>query len=677
MRDMFNDFVDWIKKYRRQLAVIFIFFLAFFIIVNIAYYIGCHFSKTCTACHFMQPFYDQWEKSSHSDVPCIKCHPYEPTFFTTHVYKYFTGNYRPRPITVVHDKACLDSDCHAGIDQDGSLTFKGTIGFKHSEHMGELKRGHKLSCASCHSYIVQGEHMTVDDRTCNLCHFKGAEKGQSITGCDTCHGVPEKTVEHEGFSFNHVTYIKEGVTCDQCHVEVVRGDGSVSEERCYDCHAERYEEGMTSQKLHERHVNEKGVKCFSCHEEIKHGRVKMIQALEVKCENCHVKLHSSQKEMYMGASARGVEDTPSRMFAAQVSCDGCHTKVSVSQSGEMEISGKNLEAERESCVVCHGEGYDKMMDGWIKASKQLVSQTAPVVREARQVLTSLKTKKTDKELAEATELIDDAVYNLDLIRNGKGAHNVDYMLKIADAIWEESDTALKLMRNRGLSQKKPTILTSEDEFCTGLCHGAMGVPEEINFEEMHHVFPHQFHHDELDIACVDCHSFENHKQRIITLEGCMMCHHDNDSQDSCSNCHKYQYNLYYGKVNIPGVSADKDIMADSGIDCSGCHDLNEIGHTIDRVKQACVDCHDEGYDAMLIEWEQELLAGTNDILVALYEFEEKASVMNNAQANKLLAEVRKGYEMIADGKGVHNYMLASDIISSSKKKLEKVKKLLK
>ena len=31
-------------------------------------------------------------------------------------------------------------------------------------------------------------HVKVDEAVCFTCHFKGAEKGQAVTGCLVCHG---------------------------------------------------------------------------------------------------------------------------------------------------------------------------------------------------------------------------------------------------------------------------------------------------------------------------------------------------------------------------------------------------------------------------------------------------------------------------------------------------------
>src|SRR3989304_2496496 len=240
--------------------------------------------------------------------------------------------------------------------------------------MTKLKRGEKLRCTSCHYSIVQGEHVAVDTNICFLCHFKGISQGQALGGCPGCHGTPTRTVDHSGFRFSHESYLKIGVQCKQCHIRVAEGDGRVDDSRCYDCHVGRLDRKTDPLALHRIHVTINAIKCLKCHEKIRHGEVEMVKTFEVQCDACHKRLHNYQKEMYMGAGARGVPDPPSRMFSAQVSCDGCHTKsVEVRESGVSFPGEKKLTAERNSCVACHGKNYDRMLDDWIHASRILAA----------------------------------------------------------------------------------------------------------------------------------------------------------------------------------------------------------------------------------------------------------------------------------------------------------------
>ena len=70
----------------------------------------------------------------------------------------------------LHDALPI-SGCHETRLLQGKVKFK-RFYFDHKPHLTELRRGKKLRCTSCHSQIVQGDHMKVTESTCFLCHFK-------------------------------------------------------------------------------------------------------------------------------------------------------------------------------------------------------------------------------------------------------------------------------------------------------------------------------------------------------------------------------------------------------------------------------------------------------------------------------------------------------------------------
>ncbi|NIR31771.1 MAG: hypothetical protein GWN99_04120, partial [Gemmatimonadetes bacterium] len=100
------------------------------------------------------------------------------------VVKYVTGAYGTKPWAEIEDAACLRSGCHTERELEGQVNYEG-VRFDHSQHLGELRRGKRLRCTSCHSQIVQGSqsvvfqgvpigaaHLRVTAVTCYLCHFK-------------------------------------------------------------------------------------------------------------------------------------------------------------------------------------------------------------------------------------------------------------------------------------------------------------------------------------------------------------------------------------------------------------------------------------------------------------------------------------------------------------------------
>ena len=166
--------------------------LILILLSQIGFYFGVRNPEFCASCHYEKPYYEQWKNSTHSEVSCYSCHPMSQGNLLLTSIKYFTGNYQMRPRAEVHDRSCLDSDCHAEMDIDEEVTFKESVKFSHKKHLNGSLRGNKLHCTSCHSQLVQGEHIAVTEQTCYLCHFRGAKEGQAVTGCPTCHGIPSK-----------------------------------------------------------------------------------------------------------------------------------------------------------------------------------------------------------------------------------------------------------------------------------------------------------------------------------------------------------------------------------------------------------------------------------------------------------------------------------------------------
>ena len=56
----------------------------------------------------------------------------------------------------------------------------------------EMTRGIKLRCTSCHSQIVQGQHMAVTATTCFLCHFKNQHFNEGLALARTATRFPSR-----------------------------------------------------------------------------------------------------------------------------------------------------------------------------------------------------------------------------------------------------------------------------------------------------------------------------------------------------------------------------------------------------------------------------------------------------------------------------------------------------
>ncbi len=232
--------------------------------------------ENCKICHFIAPFYNKWKASTHNKVPCLKCHVYKIEKAVAAQFLFLAGSYNPRPLSNVPDKNCLQSGCHDKRLIESKVQFtKLGITFDHKPHFSEMKRGITLHCRSCHSDIVQGEHLKVSMNVCYLCHFMGVPHDQAVTGCPSCHSAPKQDIMVNGSAFSHSAALKAGTACSQCHTEITRGDGSVPKDKCYFCHVERTEKYSDVKFVHEKHVTEKQIDCLWCHEKIVHGKLKM------------------------------------------------------------------------------------------------------------------------------------------------------------------------------------------------------------------------------------------------------------------------------------------------------------------------------------------------------------------------------------------------------------------
>jgi len=470
-------------------------------------------SSFCDSCHYMAPYVDQWRSSKHAGVECVQCHPYDTKAVALSTIRYLSGAYNPRPRAEVNDQSCLASGCHDQRVLKPQENFRGNIRFDHQVHLKGAVRGIRLHCTSCHNQIVQRGHIAVTDQVCFLCHFKGAGKGQAVTGCEVCHGSPKKIVEHAGFSFNHQSYLKIGVACSQCHVQVVTGDAGVSKERCATCHVGREERLQDVQFLHENHIAKHKVDCRECHAPILHGKIQLVEPLEVRCESCHIHQHNLRKLMYIGTGGRLIPDLPSRMFAAQVSCTGCH--IHVTEKGAALSHEARTTAQREACAKCHEPGYEKMYDDWKAVMAKVVQGYGAFLAEAEKQAAG---KSLPKKYASA---LTDAREAYLFVKEGRGEHNVEYAVKLLQAGAARVDALLKALDPKAKPIPRDDLIGQPDGYCFPLCHQRLPFKAEVSLDGK--PLPHQFH-VESGVGCGTCHSVSKHKALAVDRKACQACH---------------------------------------------------------------------------------------------------------------------------------------------------------
>jgi hypothetical protein len=558
--------------------------------------------KFCTSCHLMQPYYDSWATSTHSDVPCIKCH-YAPGIkaeamgkmqAANQVVKYVTGAYGTKPWAEIEDAACLRSGCHSLRKVEGVVSYRG-VRFDHTQHLGELRRGKQLRCTSCHSQIVQGNHVAVEQTTCNLCHFKGTDPGEPLGGCVGCHADPPRVVSPAGFVVDHPQYVEDMVACTTCHDEVTEGSGVAEEARCWNCHntPERIEQFENTTLVHRVHIAEHNVECTQCHLPIEHRMVALAESAELDCSACHQRVHDEQQRLFAGMGGHGVENQPSSMFLARVSCTGCH-ELTKSVGAHETVRG----AGEASCLSCHGIGYANILPEWQRQSEQKVQRVERVVTAARRAAGSAPVRtraRVDSLLALAAE-------NVEFVQQGKGAHNIAY----ADELLRASlELVREAVRDGGLPYTVPAVDLGPriSENACLQCHAGV---ERRAVQFSGRRFDHERHVMRAGLPCSSCHSeMDDHGKTLLSgPSDCMDCHHSQVAAQNCAACHA-------GPGGAPEAPVATEVgdfphaphreagfscsmchqapaMDASGVDCVSCHDFHH------QPEASCVSCHREG-----------------------------------------------------------------------------------
>ncbi|NNM05882.1 MAG: hypothetical protein HKO65_12400 [Gemmatimonadetes bacterium] len=570
-------------KKRRRLLILFVQAAVVWAVLGVAGTVGfLEYSAQpgfCNNCHNMEPYYQSWLNSSHNMVPCIECH-YAPGIkaeamgkvqAANQVVKYVTRTFEEKPWAEIEDAACTREGCH--LEQRlGVVSFE-WVRFDHAQHLGELRRGKDLRCTSCHSQIVQGEHLTVTPTTCNLCHFKDRPVGQPLGGCLGCHPSPPN-LEYKGVPIDHQQIVRDLVSCSKCHSDVVVGDGMAEEQRCWTCHnlPERMEEFDNPTLIHEIHIAEHNVECQLCHTEIQHKVVALEETLELDCSGCHRGAHESQRALVAGSGGHGVEDTPSRMFLARVTCESCHAL-----PGNIPGHEGVTVAGEATCLSCHGVEFAGILGGWQQELELRQEAVSDVVARVRRALGNRPAAHTDSLLLQAEE-------NLELVRVGRGAHNVPYadgLLRAAAALAREAAVA------GGADPRLASVNLGQplEEGSCQSCHFGVDGGGEVFWEGRR--FPHRRHTVNAGFDCQACHTpMDDHGGLTLTSTGtCDSCHHRSESPQSCGICHS-------GPVGDTLAFESRNFLHDPhlsmGFECNLCHQRPSMAVAGDT----CLTCHE-------------------------------------------------------------------------------------
>jgi len=617
-------------------------------------------SKFCSVCHYMKPFYQSWQASSHKKIECKVCH-YPPGFANTMkakmeglvmVGRYWTKLYlKSKPWAEIQDESCLQKGCHDRRLLEGPVKFK-SVAFDHKAHFADLKRGKQLRCTSCHSQIVQGQHITVTESSCFLCHFKKTENTPEVSACTKCHKQDQLTTDT--VRYNHTAVYANNFKCDKCHSQVIVGDGAVPKENCYKCHfeKERLDKYADTVLIHNTHIAKNKIECTQCHLAIQHKIVKDVETI-ADCVTCHTGAHQSQKILYTGQGGKGIDHImPNVMLEKGLSCKGCHMFHEES-GGRLVKSEISISGDR-ACESCHGTGFRRILKSWEESTKFKLQAINAIYRQALQ---DVKAGPAAQQKA-AGALLEEAAFNIDVVDRGKSVHNISYAQELLHVSLDKIEEALKLAG----SAYKPDRTSFKEQKTPNACLNCHQGIDETTGPAFGMNFPHKKHVAAQDLACEKCHSnAKRHGEIIAPKSFCTSCHHK-DPQKECVACHALQKTIYQGGT-LGEAKIAKDVMAEAETDCKACH-VDQQKRIVRPTSAPCVECHDKSFDKTFADWREGFRKKREEVRAA-FQAVNRTSLAEPQKAELAAAEALL-QALDQDGSlGVHNHAFADDALTKT------------
>ena len=622
-------------------------------------------SSFCSSCHYMKSFYQSWKTSAHGKIECKVCH-YPPGIRNTirakleglvMVGRYWTKLYlKSKPWAEIQDESCLQKGCHDRRLLEGQVKFK-TVVFDHKAHFADLKRGKQLRCTTCHSQIVQGEHITVTEASCFICHFKKTENSPQVSACSNCH--KKETLTAPQSRYNHTVVFDSAFKCDKCHSQVVVGDGAVPRENCFKCHFEkdRLDKYGDTAFMHAMHITKNKIECTQCHLAIQHKISRDIEAI-ADCRTCHTGSHQAQKILFSGTGGRGVDHPmPNVMLEKGLSCKGCH--MFHEETGGTQVRSQTAVSREQACESCHGKGFGDILKNWESSTRQKLLAINGIYQSAQAEI-----RKADPaRRAAAEKLLQDAAFNIDVVDRGKSVHNIDYAQELLRAAFGSIGAALKAAGSASVpdgTSFRPQVKTNA---CLA-CHSGI---EEISIPIFGLKFPHKNHVQTLALTCAACHSnAKKHGELTATKASCAVCHHKDVKKD-CSACHTTQSLLYKGG-QLGTTKVAKDVMAEAETECAACH-VSKTGQVVRPDAAPCVQCHEKGFEKTFEEWRtttRSLLAEARTALAGV----KTASLTEEQKAQRAGIETVLAALEQDGSSGVHNHAFAAAFLRDALKKIQ-------
>jgi hypothetical protein len=382
-------------------------------------------------------------------------------------------------------------------------------------------------------------------------------------------------------------------------------------------------------------------------------------------------MHLGPKDVYRGAGGIGVPESPSLMYTTNLDC---------SSTGRLRkamlrfILRTMLKERLKACVDCHGPGFDDTLKHWKNLLAKAENETNQRIFNVQKTLHAIERNAAGTVKArKAQNLVNEARHNYNLVLLGKGVHNIEYAIKLLNVANNKTEQASAMMD----SNYEPRELRAEMT-CTTLCH--VGIEKRsIPFNDIK--FSHATHTTRMGLACSDCHSpREDHGK--TSMKNCAQCHHGKESRNvSCQECHVATKRLVEGKGGLGAKEIPSPKLGT--VTCTDCHHgtVARKKDSLDTIKKRCIECHDESYGEMAIQWKatsQELLKRVSSKMDQVREEIDRIEIRGGRSFvyRKLYGDAEFNFNLVKKGDGVHNIEYAEELLKYADNRLDEALKQL-
>jgi len=363
------------------------------------------------------------------------------------------------------------------------------------------------------------------------------------------------------------------------------------------------------------------------------------------------------------------------MFITNVDCISCHRKGEESRAA-LHTTKYAERAIGETCIDCHGEGYEETLKHWRALLSKAENDTNQRIFNVQKILYKFEnTKGSSIDFKRAQNLLNEARHNYSFVLLGKGVHNIEYAFKLLNAANNKTEQALAVLNKNYRPREFKTEMT-----CTTLCHVGME-KRTVPFNDTK--FSHETHVVGKGLKCLGCHSSrEDHGKTF--QKNCADCHHGKEIKKvKCEDCHLSVKRLVQGRGGI-GVNERPSNKLDV-VECIDCHHgvIAKRKGTFDAIKKRCIECHDQSYGEMAVRWKTTSEGLLKRVAPKIDKVREEIGKIELRRGHtfvyrKLFGEAEFNYHLAKKGNGVHNLAYTEELLEFANHRLdEAIKQLAK